>query len=125
MKEIQDSPMIDHVCWGDIELVDGKHFKDAVLFPGGAHSWDWSQTGTQHSPGIKIADVMELIEHDADILILSEGMAGSLHVAPETIKMLQDKGVKVYIRKTEKAVRIYNQLAKRHRHVGALLHSTC
>lgn len=121
MTEIQDSPLIDHVEDGDIELVNGKHFKDAVLFPGGSHSWDCKSIGREDE--ISVEDVNELLEHNADILVLSECKDGKIPVSLETVKMLMNKGVKVYIRNTETAVRIYNKLAKRHKHVGAIIHS--
>ena len=118
---IEDSPLIDHVEEGDIELVNGKHFKDAVLFPGGSHSWDCSSIGQDAE--ISVDEVMELLEHNADILVLSESKDGKIPVSLDTVKMLMNKGVTVYIRKTEKAVRIYNKLARRHKHVGAMIHS--
>jgi hypothetical protein len=35
-----NSPAITHLQWGQIE-VEGKRYKDAKLFPGGAREWDW------------------------------------------------------------------------------------
>ena len=35
-------------------LGEGKDFK---LYPGGGRKWDWTETGTQHQPGIQPADV--------------------------------------------------------------------
>ena len=58
MKRAAVSPRITHLSWGRLE-VEGREaaFKDAKLFPGGARTWDWNETGTRHMPGIQPADV--------------------------------------------------------------------
>jgi hypothetical protein len=50
-------------AWGRLEIAGGKRFKDAKLFPGASREWDWSETGTDHVPGIRPADVEELLQH--------------------------------------------------------------
>lgn len=118
-------PRISHLSWGrlDVEGEDGS-FKDAKLFPGGAREWDWKVTGTHHEPGIQPADVEELLERGATAVVLSKGFHERLRVAPETLRMLEDRGVSVYVRQTEEAVRLYNELRETEK-VGALIHSTC
>ena len=118
------SPRIKSLKWGKV-MVDGSGtFKDAKLFPGGAREWDWDETGTQHQPGILPADVKELVDHGARVIVLSQGMLGRLNVNLETMLALSKKGVTVHVLKTEDAVRRYNELAKTEA-VGALIHSTC
>lgn len=34
------SPRISRLSWGHIEVDDGRSFKDAKIFPGGAREWD-------------------------------------------------------------------------------------
>ena len=54
------SPRIQEVSWG-VMVVDGLgRGKDFKLHPGGGRAWDWREHGTQHSPGIQLADVEEL-----------------------------------------------------------------
>ncbi len=118
-----DSPRITDISWGTLEA-GGASFKDAKLFPGGAREWDWRETGTRHAPGIQPADVEELLERGASTVVLARGFYGRLEVCRETLEMLEERGVAVYIERTEEAVRIYNDLRKSER-VGALVHSTC
>ncbi len=86
MQSSNRSPRITDVSWGKLE-VEGKAepYKDAKLFPGGSCEWNWRETGTSHRPGIQIADVQELLEHGAKIVVLSRGMAECLHVPSETL----------------------------------------
>ena len=117
------SPRITHMSWGRLEA-DGKSFKDAKLYPGGAREWDWRETGTHHIPGIQPADVAELLDHGAEIVVLSKGVWERLQVCPETLAMLKAKDVAVEVLQTEAAVNQYNALRKTAR-VGGLFHSTC
>jgi hypothetical protein len=115
---------IAHLSWGRLELEGGQRFKDAKVFPGGAREWDWTETGTHHVPGIQPADVEELLEHGARIIVLSKGIHERLQVCPETIRLLEDRGMQVHVLQTEDAVRFYNRVRAREA-VGGLFHTTC
>jgi hypothetical protein len=98
--------------------------KDFKLYPGGGRTWDWRETGTEHVPGIQPADVKELIEHGARIVVLSRGMQLVLRTAPQTLEMLRERGIAVHVLETREAVKLYNELAAV-QPVGGLFHSTC
>jgi hypothetical protein len=123
--QIAKSPQIMHFEWGrlDIEGYD-EPFKDAKLYPGGAREWDWSETGTRHEPGIQPADVTELLEHGATVVVLSKGVHERLLTCTETLDLLREKGITTHVLQTEAAVEMYNRLADAQT-VGALIHSTC
>jgi hypothetical protein len=112
------------IIWGQVEVEGHRPFKDAKLFPGGAREWDWRETGTHHVPGIQPADVEELLEHGATVVVLSKGMHERLRVCPETLKILGEKRIDVHILETKEAARRYNELRDKNQ-VGGLFHSTC
>jgi len=119
------SPRITQFSWGKMEVEGQKKvFKDAKLYPGGAREWDWTETGTQHTPGIQSSDVEELLQHGAKVVILSQGMLLRLQVCEETLKMLKEKNIRTYTVQTKKAVELYNDLSKKEL-VGGLFHTTC
>jgi hypothetical protein len=118
------SPSVLTISPGEIEIESVGTVRDAKLYPGGGREWDWTETGTGHSPGIQPADVTELVDKGATVVVLSRGMDLRLGVMAETLDMLQDKGIPVHVLETREAVRIYNELAAS-APVGALLHSTC
>lgn len=118
------SPIVRSIAWGHIEVDGLGAYKDVVLFPGGAHEWDWGRTGTRHSPGIQPADVMQLVAAGARAVVLSLGMDLVLQVMPETLELLEAKGITVHVLESREAVRVYNELAATTA-VGALIHSTC
>ena len=130
MPELDSSPRITHVSWGRLEVEfasdDGtRSFKDAKLYPGGARVWDWNETGTSHTPGIQPADVEELLEHGASVVVLSRGMNERLQVQPKTLDRLNDAGVAPHVLPTDSAVDRYNELQAADEAVAGLFHSTC
>jgi hypothetical protein len=121
---MQPSPRIESVSWGRT-VVDGLgEVKDVKLWPGGGRAWDWNETGTRHAPGIQPADVQELLDNGAEVVVLSRGMQLRLQTCPETLALLSDRVVDVHIEETTAAVTLYNELA-RTGPVGCLIHSTC
>ena len=122
MTEI--SPRIEKIRWGKVTLEDGRRFKDVKLYPGGAREWDWSETGTGHTPGVQFADVQELLDHGASVIVLSRGQMGRLRVPAITLHALEELGVEIHVQPTAQAVETYNQL-RAEKAVGALIHSTC
>lgn len=103
-------------------LGEGKDFK---LWPGGGRLWDWRETGTEHDPGILPADVAELLERGAEIVVLSRGREIRLQTASSTLEELAGQGMDVRQEETQAAIDTYNELARRGVKVGGLFHSTC
>ena len=123
MDQTTYSPRITHLSWGRLET-EGGAFKDARLYPGGAEEWDWNETGTSHDPGIQPADVENLLERGATVVILSSGFHGRLGISPETHRMLEEREIPTRIARTGEAAEIYDELREAEK-VGALIHSTC
>jgi len=123
-KSAQRSPRITALAWGRIEVEGVGKFRDAKVFPGGAREWDWNETGTAHKPGIQPADVAELLDHGATTIVLSRGMLNWLHVSPQTLRWLAERGVRTHVLPTAEAVEQYNRLRDREK-VAGLFHTTC
>lgn len=118
------SPKITSIAWAKMNVDVIGDVKDVKLWPGGGRAWDWGETGTRHSPGIQVADVEELIEHGATVVVLSCGMEERLGVPDSTVNALRARGIEVHVAETKAAVALYNELAKSVA-VGGLFHSTC
>ena len=118
------SPRITHISWGKMEVEGLGPGKDLKLFPGGGREWDWNETGTRHVPGIQPGDVMELLDQGSEVIVLTRGMELVLQTCPETIALLEERGVVVHVEETRAGVELYNRLAVSQR-VGGLFHSTC
>ena len=119
------SPQIERLAWGRMTVAGVGSGKDFKLWPGGGRAWDWNESGTRHRPGIQPADVQELLDRQATIIVLSRGMLLQLQTCPETLAMLNQRGVTVHVQETKKAAETYNRLAGQGERVGGLFHSTC
>ena len=119
------SPLIGANGWGTVTVEGVGEFRDVKLWPGGARGWDWGETGTHHRPGVQPADVLELLEHGADVVVLSRGRQLRLHESPETLALLEGQGVDVVSEETGAAIDRDNALASSGRRVGGLFHTTC
>ena len=125
MSNQNPSPSVQSIEWGKMEVEGLASGKDMKLWPGGGRKWDWKETGTSHNPGIQVADVEELIDRGASVVVLSRGMKLVLKTCPETLEYLERRGIRYEIEETNEAVRIYNELARQGVAVGGLFHSTC
>ena len=127
MSDVHDT-LITDLSWGEIEVTiqgEAHHFRDCKLWPGGAKEWDWNETGTQHNPGIQVADLEGVLRKDVDVLILSRGQNKRLQVKNETEEYLRESDVDYHVAETREAVKLFNQLAKKGKRVGGLFHTTC
>ncbi|WP_410816352.1 Mth938-like domain-containing protein [Micromonospora sp. 050-3] len=124
-NEATRSPLVLSISWGRMDVEGIGVGKDFKLYPGGGRPWDWSETGTRHSPGIQPEDVQELLSHGAETVVLSRGMELQLQVDPRTLRLLEERGVTVHVVETTEAVQIYNDLATGGTAVAGLFHSTC
>ncbi|MFE0590859.1 Mth938-like domain-containing protein [Micromonospora echinospora] len=122
-EAVERSPKVLAISWGRMEVEGLGTGKDFKLYPGGGRPWDWSETGTRHSPGIQPADVEELL-HGATAIVLSRGMQLQLQVDLRTLEFLEKRGITPHIAETTQAVERYNELATT-QPVGGLFHSTC
>jgi len=111
--------------WGFVDVDGLGRLRDAKLWPGGGRGWDWNETGTHHRPGIQPADLAELLDHDADVIVLSRGRQLRLETTPEALVLLAERRVELIRDETGAAIGEYNRLAAAGRRVAALLHSTC
>lgn len=123
-RQSSPSPRISSITWGHMEVEGVGAGKDFKLYPGGGRAWDWNETGTEHDPGIQPEDVMELVEHGSEVIVLTRGMELALQTCPETLELLKRRSIRVYVEETRAAVGLYNKLAKNEA-VGGLFHSTC
>jgi hypothetical protein len=118
-------PIISGNRWGEIEVDQLGRFRDVKLWPGGGREWDWDETGTRREPGIQPADVIELLESDPEVVVLSKGRELRLQTRQETFELLGANGITVVQEETSVGIEEYNRLAQSGRRVAALIHTTC
>ncbi len=124
-RSLQHSPKIAHISWGKMEVEGLGKGRDFKLYPGGGREWDWAETNTHHVPGIQLADVQELLDNGSEVVVLTRGMQLVLQTCPETLQLLQENHIRVFVEETTAAVETYNKMVDLQQLVGGLFHSTC
>ena len=124
MKELK-SPRIESLGWGKMKIESIGSGKDFKLWPGGGRPWDWTETGTAHSPGIQVKDVEELVTHGCRTVILACGVFSRLKVTDEALAYLERHDIEAIATDTKRAVQMYNNCIDQDIAVGGLFHSTC
>ncbi|XP_077421296.1 mth938 domain-containing protein [Vanacampus margaritifer] len=120
------SPEIVSLSWGRMTVKGAPSpYKDCKVWPGGSRPWDWRETGTEHRPGVQVADVQEVLDKGVDLLVIGRGMDMALQVPASTVERVTAAGVQVRVLQTEAAVAEYNRLAGGGANVGGVFHSTC
>uniref|UniRef100_A0A8B9QUN4 Mth938 domain-containing protein n=1 Tax=Anas platyrhynchos TaxID=8839 RepID=A0A8B9QUN4_ANAPL len=120
------SPEIASLSWGQMKVKGcSTTYKDCKVWPGGSRTWDWRETGTNHSPGVQPADLEEVVKKGVQTVVIGRGMSEALQVPSSTVDYLKKNGIEVVVLQTEKAVEEYNALAARGVKVGGVFHSTC
>jgi hypothetical protein len=120
--------LITGLSWGQMDVSiagEKQRFKDCKIWPGGAREWRWEETGTHHSPGVQPADVEEVLDQGIDVIVFGRGQFGRLNVSAGAEALLRERGIPYHAEKTNRAVQIFNELARQGKRVGGLFHSTC
>jgi len=112
--------MIESYDFGRI-VINGKRFgSDLIIFPDRVNSNWWRKEGRILSAD----DVKEIVDARPEVLIVGTGYSGLMKILPQTERCLESSGIELIAAKTEKACKIYNELSKSRKVVGAL-HLTC
>lgn len=102
-------------------VIDGKTYtSDVIVYPDKVDPSWWRKEGHL----LQEVDLSAVLGADPDIVIIGTGNMGVMKVPERTVSFLKAKGIKVFIEKTAKAVRIFNEESKKGKTVGAF-HLTC
>src|SRR5687767_14899926 len=110
---------IDGYHFGRV-LVDGhEETRDVIVLPHRVvRNW-WRKDG--HA--LALEDLVEVLDELPERLVVGTGASGQMRPASDTIDFLEQRGIHVYVRKTDEAVRLFAELDPAT--TAAALHLTC
>ncbi len=112
---------IEEYSFGRIK-VDGKeNSSDVIIHPDRVDSSWWREEGHRLAP----EDLADVLLDPPAILVIGTGYSGRLAVPAETFQNLRNRGIQVFVARTEDAVKDFNRFQGEHVHVVAALHLTC
>ncbi|XP_037233888.1 mth938 domain-containing protein isoform X1 [Falco rusticolus] len=82
---VMSSPEIASLSWGQMKVKGcSTTYKDCKVWPGGSRTWDWRETGTNHSPGVQPADLEEVVKKGVKTVVIGRGMSEALQDAEDS-----------------------------------------
>lgn len=112
---------ITHYSFGKI-VVDGNEYtQDLIVFPNSIFPSWWRKQG--HS--LCMEDLAEVLKNNVNILVVGTGAYERMSVPTSLIEELRQKGIETFVRNTEKAVDLFNQLMDEGKNVAGAFHLTC
>jgi hypothetical protein len=112
---------IDTYFFGNIKISGTTYTADVIVYPDRVDPTWWRKEGHR----LAISDLDTVLSSKPEILVVGTGYLGALRVPEETKSFLNEKGIRVVVERTSKAVELFNDLQKKRRNVVALLHLTC
>jgi hypothetical protein len=111
---------ITHYSFGRITVNHQTYTKDVIIFPGRVFSPWWRKTGHY----LEVEDLAEVIDADVSTVIIGTGYNGTMQVSQGVIDLLRAHKIKVYVKNTNEAVALFNELSAINPVIAAL-HLTC
>ena len=114
-------PFINSYHFGHIEI-DGKAYgSDIIVLPDTVIANWWRREG--HA--LHTDDLADVFQQAPRTLVIGQGAQGCMKVTKETLNALNKAGIETVIKRTDQAVKTYNDLAAAGDPVAAALHLTC
>ncbi len=114
-------PLIDHYDFGVI-VINGKTYThDVVVTPQGKVIDWWRLEGHR----LQVPDVRDYLAEPVDAVVIGTGYDGLMRVDDDVIKAFQRRGAEVFVGRSRRAVRKYNELVSAGKKVLLLIHLTC
>jgi hypothetical protein len=111
---------VESYSFGRIVVGGETYTKDVIIYPDRVLSPWWRNEGHLLQP----ADLEDVVRFGPAVLIVGTGASGVMRVRAETVRFLEEKGITVYVERTDEAVERFNRAAG-DKAVVAALHLTC
>lgn len=111
---------ITNYSFGRITINSETYTSDVIIYPDHVNSSWWRKEGHL----LQVADLKEIISAGVPALIIGTGYYGTMRVPEETLEYLKSKNMEILFDNTQKAVKLFNDIASKKPAIAAL-HLTC
>ncbi|MBM1154638.1 Mth938-like domain-containing protein [archaeon] len=118
-------PRIEAYSFGRMR-VDGREYsRDLIILPTEIQPNWWRKEG--HSLCVEDLEyVMKYNEQNPlEVLVIGTGYMGCMRVPSEVVRAIEERGIKVIVTDTRRAVDLYNQYASSGKRTAGAFHLTC
>ena len=113
--------MIESYSFGRV-IVDGVEYnRDLIILPGRVIGNWWRIEGHR----LRVEDISEVLGSDIEVLVVGRGAFGMMRVGDDVKRALEERGIKLFAERTERACEIFNEMMRMGKKTAAALHLTC
>ncbi|HHD92100.1 MAG TPA: hypothetical protein ENL06_00555 [Candidatus Portnoybacteria bacterium] len=113
--------MINNYQFGLIIINNKKYLNDVeIRWSGEILPWI-----REKSHIFNISDIQGAIKENPEMIVFGTGAYGVANITSETLKLIEEQGIKVKVEKTSQAVKLFNNYLKKGIKVVGLFHLTC
>ncbi|UCF87876.1 MAG: Mth938-like domain-containing protein [bacterium] len=113
--------IIESFHFGSITIDSVIYGSDVIILPPRVLSSWWRREGHK----LAVDDLVEVIAHRPDVLLVGCGVSNMMKVPESTIRDLESNGIRVEIYSTPEAIERFRDLEEKGEKVAAALHLTC
>jgi len=113
--------MIESYRFGSITINGKTYRQDCIVSSNFIKDNWWRESGHR----LTINDIKNVIEeYKPEAVVVGTGKYGLMKILPETKEYLEGLNIKMYVAKTDEAVKVYNKLLSNVKTIG-FFHLTC
>jgi len=113
--------MITDYQFGQITINGQDYYHDVIVnWQGRVEKW-WRE----ESHKIKPSDIEKALDFKPELIVIGTGESGIAEVLPETQQRIIDEGIGLIIKKTPRAIDLFNENLKKNKKVVGCFHLTC
>lgn len=113
--------MIEKYGFGSM-VVKGVIYKSDLRIMGDRVVPDWWR---REGHRLSLEDIRDILEYEPEELIIGTGFFGMMKVGGELKRFLEERGIKVVVERTGKAIVSFNESYNKGRRVAGAFHLTC
>jgi len=103
-------------------VINGKTYTNDVIVGSDFLKVNWWR---KEGHRVQLEDIKEIIEYRPEVVVFGTGANGRVSVDKEVFRKLEEIGAEVIAERTDRAVKIYNELLKKGKRVLLAAHLTC
>ena len=111
-------PAITDLKYGEIGILGKTIYSDVVVW------WDGKNALLTKTHKITLPLMETVIKKKPESVVIGVGLEGTVHISPAAAEKLKEKGIRLFVDRTENAIEIYNAFEQIGKKVAGIFHVT-
>lgn len=110
---------IDYVKFGELKVDGHVFYSDMIVW------WDGEKEFVEKSHVLDFMIFSKLLRKKPDSIVVGTGQQGMVRISDDVKTICKEKGIRLFVDTSEKAVDVYNGLIATGKKAVAFIHTTC